>query len=426
MLTSARLQRARIFSALFEGYEGPAFGIRLWDGWLWFSSDGERPVCTIVVENPQALRSLVDEPNEITLGEAFINGDLDIEGDFFSVFSIAEYIFNRPRSLRFQLLEKVSGALFGLGRLIKHGSQHSERRDRASISYHYDQPAAFYEPWLGRSLAYSCAYFRDASDALDVAQEQKFDLICRKLRLQPLERFLDIGCGWGSLMLHAASKHHVHAQGITISREQAEVAKHRIQHARLDRRCAVELRDYRTLEGIEPSFDKIASVGMFEHVGLKNLPQYFGTVRQILKPGGAFLNHGITRAYTSPVRKASFIDRYVFPDGQLVTLSQVLEAAESQGLEVRDVENLREHYVLTLRRWVDGLRRNSGALLQNVSEVTYRIWLLYMAGSAAAFRRGDIAVHQVLLSRPDRGQSKLPLTREDWYPVAASNQEVEV
>ncbi len=426
MLASARLQRARVFSALFEGYEGPAFGIRLWDGWLWFSSDGERPVCTIVVENPHALRSLVDEPNEITLGEAFINGDLDIEGDIFSVFSIAEHIFNRPRSRRFQLLEKASGALFGLGRWIKHGSQHSELRDRASISYHYDQPTAFYEPWLGRSLAYSCAYFRDAADALDVAQEQKFELICRKLRLQPLERFLDIGCGWGSLMLHAASKHHVHAHGITLSREQAGVAKHRIQRARLDRRCAVELRDYRTLEGIEPSFDKIASVGMFEHVGLKNLPQYFSTVRRLLRPGGVFLNHGITRSYVSAIPTASFIDRYVFPDGHLVTLSEVLEAAESQGLEVRDVENLREHYALTLRRWVDGLRRNSGEVLQHVSEVTYRIWLLYMAGSAAAFRRGDIAVYQVLLSRPNRGCSQLPLTREDWYPVNSSKQEVEV
>jgi len=165
---------------------------------------------------------------------------------------------------------------------------------------------------------------------------------------------------------------------------------------------------------------------MFEHVGLKNLPQYFSTVRRLLRPGGVFLNHGITRSYVSAIPTASFIDRYVFPDGHLVTLSEVLEAAESQGLEVRDVENLREHYALTLRRWVDGLRRNSGEVLQHVSEVTYRIWLLYMAGSAAAFRRGDIAVYQVLLSRPNRGCSQLPLTREDWYPVNSSKQEVEV
>jgi cyclopropane-fatty-acyl-phospholipid synthase len=426
MFESIQSQREAIFNELFRGYEGPAFAIRLWDRWRWTLREEERPICTIVVENPQSLRSLIAEPNEITLGEAFIHGDLDVEGDIFSVFSIAEHIFNRPRSLRVQFLEKASETLFGLGQWFKHGTQHSVRRDRASISYHYDQPLAFYEPWLGQSLAYSCAYFRGAEDSLDVAQEQKLELICRKLRLQPLERFLDIGCGWGSLLLHAASKYQVHAQGITLSREQEQVAKRRIEQTSMSHRCAVELRDYRESERIQHTFDKIASVGMFEHVGLKNLPHYFSTVFQLLRPGGIFLNHGITRSYRSPVRKASFIDRYVFPDGHLVTLSQVLEAAESQGLEVRDVENLREHYALTLCRWVEGLRQNSGTLLKHVSEVTYRIWLLYMTGSAAAFRRGDIAVHQVLLSRPDRGNSRLPLTREDWYPLNPSREKVEV
>jgi len=380
------------------------------------------PVCTVVVESPQAFQSLVAEPNEITLGEAFIQGGLDIEGDIFSVFSIAEHIFNRPRPLRMQILEKASVASFSLGRWFRQGSRHSLQRDSASISYHYDQPVDFFRPWLGQSLAYSCAYFRNAEDTLDDAQEQKLDLICRKLRLQPLERFLDIGCGWGSLVLHAANKYHVHAQGITLSREQAQEAKRRIEESSLGQRCAVELRDYRESDGTQQPFDKIASVGMFEHVGLKNLRQYFSIVRRLLRPGGVFLNHGITRSYTSATRKASFIDRYVFPDGHLVTLSQVLEAAESQGLEVRDVENLREHYELTLRRWVEGLRQNSGTLLKFVSKGTYRIWLLYMAGSAAAFRRGDIAVHQVLFSRLDRGSSQLPLTRQDWYSGASSGR----
>jgi cyclopropane-fatty-acyl-phospholipid synthase len=315
---------------------------------------------------------------------------------------------------------------FGLGQWFKHGSRYSLQRDRASISYHYDHPVVFFEPWLGQSLAYSCAYFRNAEETLEVAQEQKLDLICRKLRMQPRERFLDIGCGWGSLILYAASKYHVHAQGITLSREQEQVVRRRIEQASLAQHCAVELRDYRESEGAQQSFDKIASIGMFEHVGLKNLRQYFGTVHRLLRPGGTFLNHGITRSYSSRARKASFIDRYVFPDGHLVTLSQALEAAESKGLEVRDAENLREQYELTLRRWVEGLRRNSGTLLQHVSEVTYRTWLLYMAGSAAAFRRGDIAVHQVLFSRPDRGRSQLPITREDWYLIRPSCQKVEV
>jgi len=426
MSESVQLQRATMFNTLFHGYEGPVFAVRLWDGWSWATSAGETPVCTIILESPQALHRFVAEPNEITLGEAFIHGNLDVEGDILSVFSIAEHIFNRPRPLRQQILEKASATLLGLGQWFKHGAQHSLQRDRASISYHYDQPVAFFEPWLGQTLAYSCAYFRDTKDTLDAAQEQKLDLICRKLRLQPLERFLDIGCGWGSLVMHAASKYHVHAQGITLSREQEQVATRRIEDASLAQRCAVELRDYRESDGVDHSFDKIASVGMFEHVGLKNLRQYFRTVHRLLRPGGVFLNHGITRSCTSATLAASFINKYVFPDGHLVTLSQVLEAAESEGLEVRDVENLREHYALTLRRWVEGLRQNSSTLLQHVSRATYRIWLLYMAGSAAAFHRGDIAVHQVLFSRPDRGSSELPLTREDWYSITSFSHKVEV
>jgi cyclopropane-fatty-acyl-phospholipid synthase len=378
------------------------------------------------VENPRALGSLLASPNEVTLGEAFIHGDLDVEGDIFSVFSIAEHLFNRPRTLRQQAAEKLAAKLFGIVKWLRHGSRHSLGRDRASISYHYDQPSGFYEPWLGRSFAYSCAYFRTPEDPLDIAQEQKLELICQKLRLQPFERFLDIGCGWGSLVLHAAGRHGAQAHGITLSREQAGMACRRIEQAGLEQQCAVELRDYRRLEDGRQSFDKIASIGMFEHVGLKNLSQYFGIAYRLLRPGGVFLNHGIARSPLSALREKSFIDRYVFPDGHLVTLSQALSAAESQGLEVRDVENLREHYELTLRRWVEGLRRNADALLQHVSKITYRIWLLYMAGSAAAFRRGDIGVYQVLFSRPDRGNSRLPLTREDWYAASAAAEEVEV
>ena len=302
-----------------------------------------------------------------------------------------------------------------MGEWFRHGGRNSRRRDRDSIAYHYDQPVEFFAPWLGPTLAYSCAYFRDPQDPLDLAQQQKLELICRKLRLQPSERFLDIGCGWGSLILHAAARHRVRAHGITLSREQADTVKRRIAQAGLHHACTADLIDYRDLDAATPPFDKIASVGMFEHVGLANLPRYFAIARRLLRPGGVLLNHGIARAALSPIRENSFIERYVFPSGRLVTLTEALGAAQSQGLEVRDVENLREHYELTLRGWVEGLRRNADALRKQVSETTYRIWLLYMAGSAAAFRRGDIAVYQVLLSRPHRGQSRLPLTREDWY-----------
>jgi cyclopropane-fatty-acyl-phospholipid synthase len=425
-MVSGRLQAqgASALAALFQNYQGPLFAIRMWDGWRWTPSPDGEPACTIAVETPKALRALVAEPNEITLGEAFINRELEIEGDIFAVFPVAEQLLNRPLRLRQQLVETLARTVAGAGRWLRHGSRHSMARDRSSISYHYDQPVEFFRPWLGESLAYSCAYFRSPNESLDLAQAQKLTMICRKLRLEPGERFLDVGCGWGSLILHAAGTRRVSALGITLSGEQAKFAKQRIEQAGLDAACAVELRDYRQCEHLHESFDKIASVGMFEHVGLKNLSRYFSIARGLLKPGGAFLNHGIAHAPSSAVRKDSFIDRYVFPDGKLVTLTQTIQAAESAGLEVRDVENLREHYELTLRRWVDGLQKNAEKVRAYVDEPTYRIWLLYMAGAAAAFSRGDIAVYQVLLSRPDRGKSRLPLVREGWYSASLREEAV--
>ena len=423
-MKSGRLQsqKANVLTALFQDYEGPAFALRLWDGWQWTPMPGKSPACTISIETPKALTAFVAKPNELTLGEAFIHREIDIEGDIFAVFPVAEHLLNRPRGLRQQLIETLARTVAGAGRWLKHGAWHSLARDSASISYHYDQPVEFFRPWLGESLAYSCAYFRSSGDSLDLAQAQKLAMICRKLRLQPGERFLDIGCGWGSLVLHAARERHAQAMGITLSKEQAKVAQRKIEETELNGSCTVELRDYRQCRLWRESFDKIASIGMFEHVGSGNLPQYFGIARQLLKPGGVFLNHGIARSPLSAVRKDSFIDRYVFPDGKLATLTEAIAAAESAGLEVRDVENLREHYERTLRCWVEGLRQNTGKLLAHVAEATYRIWLLYMAGSAAAFRRGDIAVYQVLLSRPDHGQSRLPLVRDDWYSRSPQEQ----
>lgn len=404
-----------IFGAVFANYEGPAFSIRLWNGARWFSTMNHMPACTIMVANPRALDTLIAEPSEIGLGEAFIHGDLDVEGDIFSVFSISEHLLNRPRSLQHKIAEKLASRAYGAGQRWKYGALNSRKRNRASIAHHYDQPVAFFEPWLGRTLVYSCAYFHDALDSLDEAQKQKLEHVCRKLRLQPGERFLDIGCGWGSLLLHAAGERQAQAEGITLSRGQAETTRRRIADARLNHACQVSLRDYRELEGQGKQFDKIASIGMFEHVGLNNLPLYFKIAYRLIRPGGLFLNHGIARSSLSRGRESSFIDRYVFPDGRLVTLPQAITAAEEQGFEVRDVENLREHYEMTLRNWVDGLKRHADEVLRHVSKATYRTWLLYMAGSAAAFRRGEMGVYQVLLSRPDRGKSGLPLTRADLY-----------
>ncbi len=405
---------AGVFQALSNGYTGVNFAVRMWDGSSWRFSELEPPAYTIIFHGPESLRALVVNPSELTLGEAFIHGEIDLEGDIFAVFDLVQHILSRPAEVHHSFIQSVAKTSLLLRQWIHEAGRHTLPRDRASIAYHYDQPVEFYRLWLGKTLVYSCAYFETGEETLDQAQENKLELICKKLRLQPLERFLDIGCGWGSMILHAALRHGVYAHGVTLSQSQAQTVTERIKQANLMQSCAVDLEDYRVMAHLLP-FDKMSSIGMFEHVGLKNLPQYFSAARQLLKPGGTLLNHGIGRSALSPPRSASFIDRYVFPDGELVPIHQALAAAEEAGFEVRDVENLREHYERTLRLWVQALEKNADAVLKLVSTTTYRIWRLYMAGSAAAFRRGDLGLYQTLLSRPEHGNSGLPLTRRDWY-----------
>lgn len=416
MTESPHTHLSTALDALFREYEGPAFALRLWDGWNWRSPGENPPACTIRIGSAHALHSLLVESSQLSLGEAFLQKEIEVEGDLFCAFAPVEHVLAHPAPLRERLLQSVARGAVSLGYTLRHGLRHSEQRDRDSIQYHYDQPIDFFRPWLGRTLAYSCAYFERPDDPLDLAQEQKLELICRKLRPASGQRFLDIGCGWGSLILHAAARHGVRAEGITLSRSQEAVTKQRIAQTGLGNCCRVRLVDYRELDPSQETYDRISSVGMYEHVGLPNLPTYFGKVHQLLKPGGVFLNHGIARSpHSAPRGQDSFIARYVFPDGALVTLTEAIAAAENAGFEVRDVENLREHYALTLRHWVRGLVACRDMLLQLVSEMTYRIWLLYMAGCAAAFERGDIGLYQTLLSRPHRGRSGLPLTRRDWY-----------
>jgi len=296
-----------------------------------------------------------------------------------------------------------------------HGRRHSTTRDRRAVTYHYDVPGEFYALWLDERMVYSCAYFATPDEDLDAAQERKLDYICRKLRLRRGEKVLDIGCGWGGLIIHAACRYGVEALGITLSEPQAELANERIRRAGLEGRCRVEVRDYREIEewGV---YDKLVSVGMFEHVGEARLPDYFSRAYRLLRPGGAFLNHGISRNPAAPVRREpTFISRHVFPDGELVPIGATLSASEGSGFEVRDVESLREHYALTLGHWVRRLENNAGEARRIVDETTYRVWRLYMSGSAHGFRTGRINVYQTLLARPDRGESGLPLTRSDWY-----------
>jgi cyclopropane-fatty-acyl-phospholipid synthase len=289
------------------------------------------------------------------------------------------------------------------------GRRHSLRRDRAAVRHHYDVSNDSFRTVLGPSMVYSCAYFAEPGEELDAAQERKLDVVCRKLRLEPGERFLDVGCGWGSLVVHAAERYGVRAVGITLSEPQAEEARERAAQAGVAELCDIRVADYRELA--DGPYDKIASVGMVEHVGAANLPEYARTLRRLLRPGGLLLNHGITRAEPQAWDDRSFIARFVFPDGELESLGTVVHALEEEGLEVRDVESLREHYALTLRRWLANLAAGREQAIADAGEERERIWRLYMTGSARSFERGEISIHQVLAAAPGAAH-ELQLVRD--------------
>jgi len=363
--------------------------------------------------------------NELTLGEAFIHDDFDVEGALESAFDFGDYLVAHELELTEKL--RLAGLLLRLphnGRqgepLAPHlvGSPHSKQRDRQAVTYHYNLSNDFYALWLDRRLVYSCAYFETGSEDIDAAQAKKLDYICRKLRLCPGERLLDVGCGWGGLILYAAQNFGVMARGITLSQPQAELARARIAEAGLGDRCQVEVRDYRDL-GESPGFDKIVSVGMFEHVGESRLPEYFHKAWKLLRAGGVFLNHGIATSATYRRKGPSFMDKYIFPDSGLVPLGTTVRAAESCGFEVRDIESLREHYARTLRHWLGRLETRREDAKRIAGETLYRAWRIYMAGCAHAFATGRINVYQVLFSKPDNGNAHLPLTRADWYGKAS-------
>jgi cyclopropane-fatty-acyl-phospholipid synthase len=415
------------------------FGIRLWDG-TELPVDG-RLSFHLVLNHPGALRRMFKPPVELSLGEAFILNDFDIEGDIFSVFSLMDSIAARFFSageivgigLGLSALPASSAALSvskgparpqGRGPIKLRGAVHSRERDLLAVQYHYDVGNDFYSLWLDRNLQYSCGYFPTGAEDLDTAQERKMEHICRKLRLQRGERLLDIGCGWGGLARYAAKNYGVEVLGVTLSKNQKAYADEQIVRAGLQGRVAVELKDYRDLG--DASFDKIVSVGMFEHVGRSHLPEYFVQVYRLLKPSGLFLNHGIARrAGTEEDRqgfiqrrifgRGSFLQRYIFPDAELIPVSDVNVMAEHAGFEVRDVENLREHYALTLRHWVNRLATRREEAVKASDEVTYRTWRLYMSASAYGFESGNINVNQTLLAKMVNGKSNVPLNRADLY-----------
>ncbi len=371
------------------------------------------------------MRSAFTPPVELSAGRAFAAGLVDVDGDLELAIERLTQAVAAMSPLRalglLQVLRRLPrAALPPLREARLRGRLHSRARDRAAIGFHYDQPVEFYRAFLDPELVYSCAYYDEGVDSIDEAQLAKLDYTLRKVRLRPGERLLDIGCGWGALVIRAAQRFGAFAVGITLSRKQYEEGQRRLERAALGDRARIELRDYRELRG--ERFDKIVSIGMFEHVGRSRFAAYFRAAFEALRPGGLFLNHAIADESTrrKSGRARGFMERFIFPDGELAVVGDALRIAEQSGFEVRDVENLREHYVRTLRAWVGNLERNRAAAVAAAGEQSYRAWRLYLAGSAQGFRVGRMGVLQSLLARPRAdGSVELPATRRDLYAASS-------
>jgi cyclopropane-fatty-acyl-phospholipid synthase len=389
----------------------------------------------LVLKSADALRRIMWAPGELGFARAYVAGDIDVVGPIREVLRVfraslpAETADDATKSeLKSGLVAgpKAVSALRSLGALgkplppppeeiVPRGRRHSIRRDKVAVSHHYDVGNEFYSLVLGPSMTYSCARFVDAGMSLEDAQAAKHELICRKLGLHehPGARLLDVGCGWGSMAIHAATEHGARVVGVTISDEQAAEARRRVEAAGVSDRVEIRIEDYRRVT--DGPFDAISSVGMAEHVGHSKMDDYFGILHSLLRPGGRMLNHAISTVGGSRLRRRGFVYRYVFPDGELLDVGATVMSMERAGFEVRDVENLREHYAATLRMWVANLERNWDRVVELVGEGRARVWLLYMSGSINGFDSNNNAIHQVLGVVPEpSGASHMPPTRATW------------
>ncbi|HEY6254132.1 MAG TPA: cyclopropane-fatty-acyl-phospholipid synthase family protein [Candidatus Angelobacter sp.] len=416
----------QILSDILGGYCRYDYAIRLWDGSHWFppsAKDGTNRSFTLVLSHPGSLRNMFDRASMLSLGQEFLSGSFDVEGNLFAACELGDYLLRLKPSLRRRIklalrirkLPKGPTPSEGRARCNLSGSVGSRSRLREAIAYHYDLPVDFWKLWLDSSLAYSCAYFKNGAESLDDAQANKLDYVCRKLYLSQGERLLDLGCGWGGLVTFAACHYGVKATGITLSRTQAEYGSHLVRQLGLQRQCEIihlDFRDFRCAE----RFDKIACVGAIEHVPVRDLNAFFEHVARLLKPGGLFLNHGITEsASENHPSGPSFVDAFVFPDHGVTTLSCQLKAAEESGFEVRDVECLREHYMRTCSEWLKRIEENEVGLTRHSNRPTQRLFRLYVAGQAYYFKTGASSIHQMLLVRSESKPAHLPLTRASWY-----------
>ncbi len=410
----ARTQLAGLVSQLL----GPDIPVRVdcYDG----SSIGPAAAAArIVVRSPDAIAYLLTAPGDLGFGRAYVSGALDVEGGIFDALALRDYLPDVKLDARtWATMARLAGA-GGFRRppipaeeARLHGRRHSKARDAAAVAHHYDISNDFYRMVLGPSMTYSCAVWEDDTTTLEQAQANKHELICRKLGLEPGMRLLDVGCGWGTMAIYAAEHYGVHAVGVTLSRQQAEYATDTVKRAGLDDRVEIRVQDYRDVH--DGPYDAVSSIGMFEHVGLARLGEYFECLSALVRPEGRVLNHGISRP---PARRAhmrrSFIDRYVFPDSELHEVGRVVSRMQQSRLEVRHVESLREHYALTLRGWVANLEAGWDAAVDLVGAGRARIWRLYMAASAINFEASRTQVHQTLAVRAPNGHSGMP-RRPDW------------
>jgi cyclopropane-fatty-acyl-phospholipid synthase len=422
-----------ILHRLFKKYLG-AFTVKLWDNSVLHIGKGISAF-TLSIRSPAVIRQLVLHQDPIRLAEAYFDGEVEISGDFNTAMGLRYYLENLklPFQEKLLLAWRVLALKNAAMQLQRNQNKASAKKIKLSrensvetIAFHYDVSNEFYKTWLDERMVYSCAYFESPTQDINQAQCNKLDYICRKLRLQPGESLLDIGCGWGALVCWAAKHYGVRAHGITLSCNQFEYALDEVNRQGLEGLVTIELRNYRDLARVE-TYDKVASIGMFEHVGLKNLPTYFSIVHQVLKPGGLFLNHGITSDEPGWSRDVAtkFINRHIFPDGELDTVSNIQQRMEEAKFELLDVEGLRPHYALTLRNWVNRLDAKREEVIRLVGERTYRVWRLYMTGSALQFEQGATGIYQILAQRKQDGLPSLPLTRRDLYESKSKHSQGE-
>tara|TARA_R110000772_G_scaffold227528_2_gene338293 strand:+ start:161 stop:1489 length:1329 start_codon:yes stop_codon:yes gene_type:complete len=401
---------------VFKDYKGPV-AIRLWNNEIVIGD--KNAVCTLVFQQSYPLRELCLSRDMTSLVDAHLCGDVDGEGDLEALFSLVDYLQNKKLMLaeRIRFFQLAARMPNNKPKNIASASKTGAARDsnsKHSIAHHYDIHNNFYRLFLDPEMVYSCAYFSTPEQSLTDAQRDKLDYICRKLRLLPGQKLLDIGCGWGGLAFWAAQNYGVEVHGITLSQEQYDYGVARAHALKLNDKVSFELRDYRELPA-DTHYDRIVSVGMFEHIGIDNFPTYFRIIRGLLEPGGIFLNHGITNDsgwQRTPITR--FINEYIFPDGELARVSEVTTAMEKAGFEILDTEALRPHYAMTLRRWVSALEENSEKAANIAGEATYRLWRLYMAGSAFYFNQGATGIYQIVASK-NRQPWPLPLRRDGLY-----------